>query len=205
MVATISITDWDINFSRRVHNLQIGFFEYLALFFGFIFNQYLIWLVPFFTSYQAKRSEYLAENFHAEPSIRESKDRLALVTVLLYLLSVIFTVICTQTTKKLFGRVRPTIVNTSQIFNLRRFEGNCSMPSGDTAQAANWGMFMVLYFGNPLYFLTWIPVAFSRTFFQCHWVSDTIIGALIGVAVSLVTYTNSELLVTLIIKALSSI
>lgn len=58
------------------------------------------------------------------------------------------------------------------------------MPSGDTAQAANFSLMMYYHFGDPMYLYVWIPVAFARVYFQLHWIGDTIIGAMIGLSVA---------------------
>ena len=182
------IESYDVALSSKIHNLTIGFMEYFAVFFGFIFNQYLIWLVPFFTYYKIAQNSDFGMNLLGQSHFPNGITKLGSIAILYYVFSVILTVTLTQTTKIIFGRVRPALINPKQKFNLRKFEGNCSMPSGDTAQAANWGLFMTIYTQNPIYLITILPVAFARVFFQLHWIGDTMVGTLIGVSVWLICY-----------------
>ena len=65
-----------------------------------------------------------------------------------------------------------------------RFEHNFSMQSGDTAQAANFNLMMFYHAGDPFYLYLWIPIAFTRVYFQLHWIGDCLIGAAIGLSVA---------------------
>src|SRR5688572_291795 len=95
--------------------------------------------------------------------------------------------------KKITNRIRPTPPEKSRrYFNLRALENNCSMPSGDTAQAALFAFFLkyefpdlYLQLGGNSFAWKWISlVAFARVFHHCHFFGDTIIGALLGYLVA---------------------
>jgi membrane-associated phospholipid phosphatase len=63
------------------------------------------------------------------------------------------------------------------------------MPSGDSAQCALW-VGMVFLFFNIRYPLMLIPfVMFGRVYYFCHWVTDTIVGVLIGFIFAYIGYT----------------
>ena len=83
------------------------------------------------------------------------------------------------TTKKFFGRLRPTNLFNRR-YNFRAHENNCSMPSGDSFQAALWATLLSIYFhnGHGIYFVPF--VMFSRVYYHCHFISDTIVGAICG-------------------------
>ena len=138
--------DLDVYFSRKIHHLSLGTLEYLIVFFGFIFNQYLIWMVPIMIYFFSKENEIAADVILSKHIPKSGILQVPIIIVMLYLCSVILTVILTQSCKIFFGRIRPTLVNSNQKFNLRKLEGNCSMPSGDSAQAANWSVFMMFNF-----------------------------------------------------------
>eukprot|EP00392_Amoebophrya_sp_AT5.2_P010230 g10283.t1 len=56
-----------------------------------------------------------------------------------------------------------------------------AFPSGDTAQAANFGLFMFVFGGYVSGICVLLPlVAFARVFYVCHWIEDTIGGCLVG-------------------------
>ena len=199
------IESYDKALSAKVHNLTIGAMEYIAVFFGFIFNQYLIWLVPFFTYFKTIENSEFGNNLLGGSHFAEGYGKLGTIAVMYYLFSVVLTVVITQSNKIIFGRVRPALINPNQRFNLRKFEGNCSMPSGDTAQAANWGLFMAINTQNPIYLLAILPVAFARVYFQLHWIGDTVIGTAIGVTVCVFCDSIKYTLVNIILKLLSMI
>ena len=68
--------------------------------------------------------------------------------------------------------------------NCRSRESNCSMPSGDSMQCASFAVLLVCYFGNFFGFVLIPFVMFSRVFYFCHFIMDTIIGTLIGLIIS---------------------
>uniref|UniRef100_A0A7S3J8A0 Phosphatidic acid phosphatase type 2/haloperoxidase domain-containing protein n=1 Tax=Euplotes harpa TaxID=151035 RepID=A0A7S3J8A0_9SPIT len=205
MSVSETIHSYDVYFSRKIHHMTIGIGEYLAVFFGFIFNQFLIWVVPFLIYLQVNRSDCIRKNLLEGVDQANVPQSVAIVMIVYYVVTIVLTVLCTQSAKILFGRVRPELTNPNQKFNLRKFEGNCSMPSGDTAQSANFGLLMAINFENPAYVLVCLPVAFSRVYFQLHWIGDTVIGALIGMGVSLTAELIKPQIVSLICVLLRSI
>ncbi|CAG9326528.1 unnamed protein product [Blepharisma stoltei] len=96
--------------------------------------------------------------------------------------------------KKMISRPRPVAYPPrSEIlrYNLRGSEKTHSMPSGDSAQAALFWSFLYVKFGFPgwLCLILTLATMFSRIYYMCHFPSDTIMGALLGLSVT-VTYTN---------------
>lgn len=67
------------------------------------------------------------------------------------------------------------------------------MPSGDTSQSAAFAAYLCLYMpglftvlgGNMFRLRLVAAVAAARVFFHCHYIGDTLVGALVG---TLVTY-----------------
>ena len=67
------------------------------------------------------------------------------------------------------------------------------MPSGDTSQSAAFASYLCLYMpglfqllgGNMFRIRLICTVAAARVFFHCHYIGDTIIGAIVG---TMVTY-----------------
>jgi membrane-associated phospholipid phosphatase len=97
--------------------------------------------------------------------------------------------VLTLTSKKFFGRIRPSVPEASKrMMNLRSLENNCSFPSGDTAQGAVLAFFIYYhfpYFSGALGDFTFIGkfvmmVAIGRVFHHCHYFGDTLFGALLG-------------------------
>ena len=86
-------------------------------------------------------------------------------------------------------RPRPEInENVKRKYNFRNKEKNFSMPSGDSMQAANFAIICLFYlFGNYIGLIGFIIipfVMFARIFYFCHYLFDTIVGAMIGLSVS---------------------
>ncbi len=97
--------------------------------------------------------------------------------------------IITLLLKKHFARPRPlNRLNIKRITNLRKHESNCSMPSGDSLQAANFAVIIYSYYGNTLGFSIVPLVMFARIFYHCHYIFDTIVGILIGFSLSYLIY-----------------
>ena len=70
---------------------------------------------------------------------------------------------------------------------VRKRETMESMPSGDSLQAANFAMMMLMYFENKYKFfsLCFIPISMiGRVFYCCHYWFDCFIGAFLGIFVS---------------------
>ena len=55
-----------------------------------------------------------------------------------------------------------------------------AMPSGDSAAAALWCIFMGYSFQVPYLTLIVPIVMFARVYNQCHWIGDTVVGMIIG-------------------------
>ncbi|MGO2747681.1 phosphatase PAP2 family protein [Microbacterium sp.] len=86
-----------------------------------------------------------------------------------------------QVLKHLFGRVRPEEMLVISDYG--------SFPSGHTANAATIAAVAVLLFPRVwmvILGVLWVlAMAFSRTLLSVHWMTDTIGGALVGIAASL--------------------
>jgi len=102
------------------------------------------------------------------------------------------TVVCLGVTlylKKYFGRERPNYSKISKrIYDLRKYEKNCSMPSGDSLQAANFSMIFYFYFESTIGFYIIPFVMFARVYFYCHFLFDTVVGATLGIFWSTLVY-----------------
>ena len=61
------------------------------------------------------------------------------------------------------------------------------MASGDTAQAAWLAGTMYLTVGESIYLWLAPIVAFSRVYYHCHWIGDTIMGCLLGLFYAYIT------------------
>lgn len=86
----------------------------------------------------------------------------------------------TSTLKNTIGRPRPSCLGNRK-YNFRKVEKNLSMPSGDSFQAGLWATVMAIFFNN-YYFYFIVPfVMFARCYYQCHYLSDTVVGALLGI------------------------
>jgi membrane-associated phospholipid phosphatase len=108
-----------------------------------------------------------------------------LIFILKPLIHVIICLLITISLKHIIKRIRPNIYNNiKRRYNLRDRETNCSMPSGDSMQAANFAIIFYCYYGKIFGFFLIIPVMISRIFFCCHYIMDTIVGVLIGFIVS---------------------
>ena len=90
--------------------------------------------------------------------------------------------------KFLIKRPRP-ILKTKRYFRLK--ESNHSMPSGDSLQAGIFATMIIIYFNSSLrYFgILLIPAAMlGRIFYNLHYWLDCIIGATMGICISIGTY-----------------
>ena len=67
-------------------------------------------------------------------------------------------------------------------FNLRSYEHNFSLPSGDSAQSALFCTLMFLNYGSVLPLCMVPATMLARVYFGAHWIGDTVVGAAIGVA-----------------------
>ena len=102
---------------------------------------------------------------------------------------VLVILIVTLVTKHIIGRPRPQIMEgVKRRFNCRSKETNCSMPSGDSMQCASFAIVWIFYF-NHFYGLLLIPfVMFSRVFYFCHYLMDTVVGTIMGLLVAVAMY-----------------
>lgn len=101
------------------------------------------------------------------------------------LIHVLVALIITVTMKNILRRDRPHQNNlVIRRFNLRSREKNCSMPSGDSMQCASFSIIFLFYMNTPLGFILIPLVMFSRIFFFCHYLMDTIVGTILGFIVS---------------------
>ncbi len=104
------------------------------------------------------------------------------------MLTFLANVAVTLATKKLFKRPRPMVKDfpkTSKTLFFRNKQSNNSLPSGDTIQAVNLAWFIFRHTGRSDLLAVFVPlaalVAYSRVYLCCHFVSDTVVGALLAV------------------------
>jgi membrane-associated phospholipid phosphatase len=94
------------------------------------------------------------------------------------------TLTVTASLKKYLRRIRPGLHTAAyRVFNIRAWEKTNAMPSGDSAQAGLWCTIFAMYFQNPSLYLLVPCTQFGRVYFACHWVGDTIVGAIIGILI----------------------
>ena len=100
---------------------------------------------------------------------------------------VIIGALITVILKKIIRRERPTLTVKRYFSGVRKRETMESMPSGDSLQAANFAMMMLMYFENKYKFfsLCFIPISMiGRVFYCCHYWFDCFIGAFLGIFIS---------------------
>ena len=163
------IDSYDQILSRYIHELDLNnIFENIIYIFGRIFNSDMIiifYLLLFlYQSFMNNDYYYIIKPF--------------------FHVFVVF--ILTGTLKYSIKRPRPEInKKVKRKYNLRKKETNFSMPSGDSIQAANFAIIALFYFKISYFGFFLLPfVMFSRIFYFCHYLFDTIIGAFIGLSVS---------------------
>ena len=105
-----------------------------------------------------------------------------------YLVMMGVTALTIRSLKIVFGRDRPSLVNSNRIFNLRKREVEKAFPSGDTTHATLFSFFLLFHFGNPYWTIIVPCVAFARVFYQCHWFGDTLGGACAGLIMASFSY-----------------
>jgi len=159
---------FDKDFSKKIHDFTLPkIAEHIIYLFARMFNPDLI------TSYFIIILSY--KSLNNEPYF-----------ILKPILSTIANLVFSLALKKYIGRPRPeTSKISSRIYDLRKHEKNCSMPSGDSIQAGNWAILIYLYSGYYIGFLFVPFVMYARIYFYCHYLFDTIIGALFGIIISL--------------------
>ncbi len=62
------------------------------------------------------------------------------------------------------------------------------MPSGDSAQGALWVVITMLFFQSYVILLVIPMVCLGRVYFRCHWIGDTLVGALIGAGFAVIGF-----------------
>jgi len=106
---------------------------------------------------------------------------------IVYLITFVACIVVTLGVKKLTRRARPTpkdFPKTTKSMFFRNKQSNNSMPSGDTLQAANLAWFIYLFVGTPwqyIFILIAVMVAYSRVYLCCHFISDTLVGAILAI------------------------
>ena len=174
----ISILDnYDKQLSDKIHNLEINdIFEFVLYLSARLYNPECV------TCYFIIMFAYFAKVKH---------DYFFIVKPVLHVLIIL---LVTLISKHIIGRPRPNVrENIKRNFILRHKEKNCSMPSGDAMQSANFAVILIYYF-NCYYGIILIPfVMISRVYYFCHYVSDTVVGAIAGglISYSLVVVFNA--------------
>lgn len=160
---------FDKEFSKKIHDFTLPKnVEYIVYIFARMFNPDLI------TSYLVIILSY--KSLNNEPYF-----------VLKPIISTVASLVFSLVLKKFLGRPRPEPSKIStRMIDLRKHEKNCSMPSGDSIQAGNWAVLIYLYSGFDIGFLIVPFVMFARIYYYCHYLFDTIVGALLGSFISLI-------------------
>ena len=115
--------------------------------------------------------------------IKYKNGYLAIIPICHVICGGIFTIVI----KVIIRRPRPTI-KVKKNFKLK--ENTHSMPSGDTLQSAIFATMIILYFKCYLRFfaLLLIPATMlGRIFYNLHYLFDCIIGAILGIFISITT------------------
>ena len=165
----LSILDnYDKQLSDKIHKLEINdIFEFVLYLSARLYNPECV------TCYFIIMFAYFAKVKH---------DYFFIVKPVLHVLIIL---LVTLISKHIIGRPRPNVrENVKRNFILRHKEKNCSMPSGDAMQSANFAVILIYYF-NCYYGILLIPfVMMSRVYYFCHYVSDTVVGAIAGWIIS---------------------
>ena len=160
---------FDKKLSNYIHEMEVKIWiEIIIYIFARIFNSDLI--IVFYILLFLYQSIF-------------NKDYFFVVKPLIHVF-IIF--VLTGILKYSLKRPRPEInKNVKRLCNCRNKEKNFSMPSGDSMQAANFAIICLFYlFGNFYGFIIIPFVMFARIFYFCHYLFDTIVGAIIGLSVS---------------------
>ena len=91
--------------------------------------------------------------------------------------------------KALIGRERPTrITHVFRFCNMRDKEHGKAMPSGDSAAGAYFlALYALVFSAWPLIFF--IPlVCLGRVYVHCHWIVDTVVGAILGYTIAIIFF-----------------
>ena len=163
-----SLDNYDKQLSDKIHKLEINdIFEFVLYLSARLYNPECV------TCYFIIMFAYFAKVKH---------DYFFIVKPVLHVLIIL---LVTLISKHIIGRPRPNVrENVKRNFILRHKEKNCSMPSGDAMQSANFAVILIYYF-NCYYGILLIPfVMISRVYYFCHYVSDTVVGAIAGWIIS---------------------
>ncbi len=115
-----------------------------------------------------------------------SNDSLFVIKPLIHTLTLL---ILTLLIKKVTARPRPTPKKEAKrLYDLRKYEKNCSMPSGDSLQSANFAIILLFYFNSFLGFFILPFVMFARIYYFCHYLFDTVVGSVMGILFSYLIY-----------------
>lgn len=92
--------------------------------------------------------------------------------------------------KKVAKRPRPDPqLVVHRRWNVRGLLKNFAFPSGDSAQAGVFAVFITIVHKNIIYSLVIPPFAMlGRVYFGCHYFGDTVIGVLIGAFYTCLTF-----------------
>ena len=186
----------DKKFSAHVHNLRSRIIEAGLLFFAILFNP-----VPILITTVVLGTVFIFYDYKIRDLPPPTHEEQCAISVL-YGLHALAVICVTGPMKAILKRPRPDnpkessdpkIQATARFFNLRGHEYNKSMPSGDTSQSAAFAAYLCLYMpglftvlgGNMFRLRLVAAVAAARIFFHCHYIGDTLVGAMVG---TLVTY-----------------
>ena len=164
----IQIDYYDKFFSNYIHEIEVNMWlEKVIYIFARIFNTDLIilfYVLLFLYQYIVNKNEF----FVIKP-----------------LIHVFIIFVLTGILKYTIKRPRPEInEKVKRKYNVRKKETNHSMPSGDSMQAGNFAIIILFYFKSYYGFIIIPFVMFARIFYFCHYILDTVVGAIIGIGVS---------------------
>ena len=171
--------------------------DWTLIFPAYIFQPIMFPILLIFISYLYPNVERELSNIQNIRDLDDSRQLDFNGTFLsIYYLVNVFTLLgCTTFLKRFFKRPRPELPPTTdptyRSFDLRTRETNCSFPSGDAAQSALFGQFLLSNFpksfrlmGGPIGSSQFaLAVSFARVYFHCHYFGDTVGGMVIGVLV----------------------
>ena len=152
----------DKRLSGLVHNLNIGFLEFLITPLAFIFSYVGVPFVVLAMGLYFPRLETELRNAKLEEgATKEEVTQKTLATMFLVaLINCLCVLIFTNRMKKFIGRERPAnpklvkgVTHKQRILDIRSMENNKSMPSGDSSQAGLFSAFIFLYY--PLMLESW--------------------------------------------------
>ena len=116
--------------------------------------------------------------------------------------------------KFIFKRVRPIYATVDflkapelapvRLISMAHREiGTPAMPSADTTWAAVWCTLNILMFQSKLSMFVLPMVMLGRVYFRCHWIGDTIVGALVGIISAVIGFIYFPELTKFILETLN--